>query len=55
MDSGFHSLLGYLSSILDSKGLDSEFHKQNFPGFRILHAKIFQIPDTLTWGEVLVK
>ena len=55
LDSRFHSLLGYLSSILDSKALDSGFHKQNFPGFRILHAKLFQIPDTLTWGEVLVE
>ena len=41
LDSRFHSLVGYLSSILDS-GL----HKQNFPGFRILQTKIFQIPES---------
>ena len=46
MDSRFHSLVGYLSSILDSKALDSGFHKQNFPGFRILQAKIFQIAES---------
>ena len=46
MDSRFHSLVGYLSSILDSKAPDSGFHKQNFPGFRILQAKIFQIPES---------
>ena len=46
LDSRFHSLVGYLSSILDSKALDSGFHKQNFPGFRILQAKIFQIPES---------
>ena len=31
LDSRFHSLVWYLSSILDSKALDSGFHKQNFP------------------------
>ena len=46
LDSRFHSLVGYLSSILDSKALDSGFHRQNFPGFRILQAKIFQIPES---------
>ena len=43
LDSRFHSLVGYLSSILDSKALDSGFHKHNFPRFRILQAKIIQI------------
>ena len=46
LDSRFHSLVGYLSSILDSKALDSGFHKQNFPWFRILQAKIFQILES---------
>ena len=46
LDSRFHSLVGYLSSILDSKALDSGFHKQYFPRFRILQAKIFQIPGS---------
>ena len=55
--SRFHSVVGYLSSILDSKALDSRFHKQNFPGFRIHKQKFskFRNPDTLTWGEVRVK
>ena len=38
-------LVGYLSSILDSKALDSGFNKQNFPGFRVLQTKSFQIRD----------
>ena len=44
-------------SILESKALDSGFHKQNFPGFRIHKQKFsrFRNPDTLTWGEVQVK
>ena len=46
LDSRFHALVGYLISILDSKALDFGFHKQNFPGFRILQAKIFQIPES---------
>ena len=46
LDSTFHSLVGYLSSILDSKALDSGFHKQNFLGFQILQAKMFQIPES---------
>ena len=46
LDSRFHSLVGYLSSILDSKALDSGFHKQNFPGFWILQAKIFQFRES---------
>ena len=32
--------------ILDSKALDSGFHKQNFPGFRSLQANIFKIPES---------
>ena len=47
LDSRFHSLVGYLSSILDSKALDSGPYKQKFSRFRN--------PDTLTWGEVQVK
>ena len=46
LDSRFHSLVGYLISILDSKALDSGFHRQDFPGFRILQVKIFQIPES---------
>ena len=46
LDSRFHSLVGYLGSILDSKALVSGFHKQNFIGFRILQAKVFQIPGS---------
>ena len=50
LDSGFHSLLGFrstcLSSILDSKALDSGFHEQNFPGFWILQGKISQIIES---------
>ena len=45
LDSRFHTLVGYLSSILDSKPLDSGFHKQTFPVFRLLQAKISQIPE----------
>ena len=37
-----------LSCIPDSKVQDSRFHKQSFPGFRILQAKL---PDSLTRGE----
>ena len=33
----------YLSSIPDSKALDSGYHEQNFPGFWILQARISQI------------
>ena len=36
------------SCIPDSKVQDSRFHKQSFPGFRILQAKL---PDSLTRGE----
>ena len=36
----------YLSSILDSKALDSGFHEQNFPGFWILQARISQILES---------
>ena len=46
LDSRLDSLVEYVSSILDSKALDSGFHRQNFPGFRILQAKIFQIPES---------
>ena len=46
LDSRCHSLVGYLISILDSKALDSGFHRNNFPGFRILQAKIFQTPES---------
>ena len=46
LDSRFHSLVGYLSSILDSKALDSGFREQNFPGFRILQEKVFQISES---------
>ena len=44
-------------SILDSKALDSGFHKQNFPTFRIQKQTFSRLrnPDTLTWGEVQVK
>ena len=37
----------YLSSILDSKALHSGFYKQKFSRLRN--------PDSLTWGEELVK
>ena len=33
-------------AFLDSKALYSVFHKQNFSGFRIPQAKIFQIPES---------
>ena len=33
-----------LNCILDSKALDSGFHKQKFPRFRN--------PDSLTWGDL---
>ena len=39
-------ILDSLSYILDSKAWDSGFHKQNFPGFRFLQAKISQIPES---------
>ena len=35
-----------LSGIPDSKAKDSEFYKQNFPGFEIPRAKISQIPES---------
>ena len=35
-----------LTYILDSKARDSGFHKQNFPGFPLLQAKISQIPES---------
>ena len=34
------------SCIPDSKAQDSGFHKQKFPRFRILHAKISRIPES---------
>ena len=46
LDSRFQSLVGFpdsLRCILDSKGLDSGFHKQKFPRFQNL--------DSPTWGE----
>ena len=46
LNSRFLSLVGYLSSIPDSKALYSGFHKQNFPRFQILQAKIFQILES---------
>ena len=39
-------ILEYLSSILDSKVLDSGYHEQNFPGFWILQARISQILES---------
>ena len=51
LDSGFQSLMAYCgipdswSYILDSKPHDSEFHKQNIPGFQIPQAKRFRIPE----------
>ena len=35
-----------LSCILDSKALDSGFHNQNLPGYRLLQVKISQIPES---------
>ena len=57
LDSRFHSLVGYLNSILDSKALDSGFHMKIFPDSRSYKQKFSRIrnPDILTWGEVLVK
>ena len=46
---GVFDMLQYfetLSCILDSKSWDSEFNDQNFPGFRILQAKISQISES---------
>ena len=42
-----------LSCIPDYKALDSEFHKQNFPLFRIWipQAEISGISDSLTWCD----
>ena len=56
MDSRFHSLVGYLSSILDSKALDSGFHMQvpDSGSYKQKYSR-FRNPDSLTWGEVLVK
>ena len=67
VDSGCHSLLVELglwiaiasgipdspSCIPDSKAWDSEFHKQNLPGFRIWipQAEISGISDSLTWCD----
>ena len=39
-------ILEYLSSILDSKALDSGYHEQNFPGFWIPQARISQILES---------
>ena len=55
LDSRFHSLVGYLSSILDSKALDSGFHIKIFPDSGSYKQARFQNLDTLTWGEVQVK
>ena len=50
-------IAGYLSSILDSKALDSGFHIKIFPDCGSYKQKFsrFWNPDTLTWGEVQVK
>ena len=57
LDSRFHSLVGYLSCILDSKALDPGFHITIFPDSGSYKQKFsrFRKPDTLTWGEVQVK
>ena len=57
LDSRFHSLVGYLSSILDSKALDSGFHIKILPDSGSHNQKFarFRNPDTLTWSEVQVK
>ena len=51
MDSGFQSLVGSvldsLSCIPDSKAQDSGFHELNFPRFRIPHAKILRISESV--------
>ena len=44
LDSRFHSLVGYLSSILDSEVLSSGFHKQKFPW--IPHPTSKNFPDS---------
>ena len=51
------ALVGFLSSILDSKARDSEFHIRIFPDSGSYKEKFsrFRNPDTLTWGEVQVK
>ena len=50
-DSGFQSLVGSvldsLSCIPDSKAQDSGFHELNFPRFRIPHAKILRISESV--------
>ena len=43
-DSNLKQEFGFLELNPDSKGLDSGFHKQNFPGFRT-------DPDCLIWGD----
>ena len=50
----FHSLVGCLSSILDSKALDSGFRIKIFADSGSYKQKFsrFRNPDTLTWGEV---
>ena len=53
--------LDSLNRFLDFKVQSSGLHKQNFPGFRILEAKISWIqdsgsknfPDSFIWGDVL--
>ena len=57
LDSRFHSLMEYLSSILDSKALDSGFHIKIFPDSGSYKQKFsrFRNPDSLTWSEVQVK
>ena len=57
LDSRFHSLVGFLSSILESKARDSGFHIKIFPDSGSYKQKFsrFRNPDTLTWGEVQVK
>ena len=57
LDSRFYSLVGCLSSILDSKALDSGFRIKIFADSGSYKQKFssFRNPDTLTWGEVQVK
>ena len=40
-----------MSFIPDTKAQDSGFHKKNFARFRILGAKLIQIPESLTCGQ----
>ena len=46
LDSILSGISEYLSSILDSKALDSGYHEQTFPGFWILQARITQILES---------